>query len=404
VILRAAVRTEEVPPRTKEDAMQRKRVREMAVVLLIAALTSSLAVADDDEEYGGPQELAVAWNDWESGGGVVRPLMLRPPFEFTAPAVATGANAVLRSADGRVYAVSRTHGTITVIDADSWVVTDIFGGEAWGELEDIAVVRGGVAYVTRSGASALLRLDLTSGSVAEVLDLSFLADEDGIPDMGMMAVQSGRLFIQIRRISESGHFVAPAYLAVMDLATEQLADADPEAPGVQAIALKGTFPKMKMQRTRRNDRLYVSATGHAFDNGGIEAIDTVHLRSLGLVLAEADGFVGVDLGPFVFTGPGGGFLVYTTDITVSSHFHPFTVAGEVGEPSPIANRVEYLAPVLAFHQPSDLVFFPDGPAPRAGVLVLDGRSGDEVLKGPVRTQSTPNDFALVVGRGRFGHE
>jgi hypothetical protein len=237
--------------------------------------------------------------------------------------------------------------------------------------------------------------------MTEVLDLSFLADDDGIPDMGMMAVRAGKLFIQIRRIDEQGHFSPPAFLAVMDIATEQLVDADPQVPGVQAIALRGTYPKMKMQRARRNDRIYVSATGHPFDAGGIEEIDAVRLRSLGLVVAEADGRVGADLAPFVFVGPDRGFLVYTTDFAVSSHFHPFSLTGEVGEPSPIANRVGYLAPVLAFHRPSDVVFFPDGPPPNAGVMVLDGTTGLPLLKTPVRTQTIPNDFVFVLPSGRF---
>jgi hypothetical protein len=301
---------------------------------------------------------------------------------------------MLRSADGSVFALSRAQDTITVIDAESWTVTRTFAGEAFYALEDIAVAGQNVAYVTRGTATHLLRLDLDTGATTEVLDLSFLADTDGIPEMGMMAIQEGRLFIQIRRLDPNGYFEPPAYLAVMDLATEQLVDADPQTPGVQAIQLAGTFPKLKMQRANQRGRLYVSATGIAFDDGGLEAIDTRKLRSLGLVVAEADGQVGVDLACFAFVRSRAGYLVFTTDFAVSTHLHPFSLDGEVDPIPTIPNRVGYTASVLVYDKGSGVLFFPDGPAPNAGVLPIDGKTGRPLAE-TIPTWSIPSDLALV---------
>lgn len=382
--------------------MIRKSLLGVMVALSVVAVAAPLgAIAGEKpEDTGRAEKLAVSWNDPESGGGVVCPLSLEPPWNFVAAPLQIGADAVLRSADGHVYALSRADDTITVIDADAWVITRAFAAEQFHGIEDIAVVGGNRAYITRSTATHLLRLDLETGATTEVLDLSFLADDDGIPEMGMMAIQRGRLFIQIRRLDERGYFSPPAYLAVMDIATEQLIDADPQRPGIQAIELLGTFPKHKMQRAEREDRLYVSATGIPFDDGGLEAVDTVRLRSLGLVVAEADGQVGVDLASFVFVGPHGGFLAYTTDIAVSSHLHSFSLTGEVGEIPPISSRVGYTASVLAFDRPSNVVFYPDGPAPNAGVLPLDGTTGQPLAK-TVRTSAIPTDFVIVLKSGRF---
>ncbi len=64
--------------------------------------------------HGAVRRLAVAWNDSASGSGMVRAMSVLPPWEFQTPPIETGPDSVSRFAEGRVYVLSRSAGTVTV--------------------------------------------------------------------------------------------------------------------------------------------------------------------------------------------------------------------------------------------------------------------------------------------------
>jgi hypothetical protein len=277
----------------------------------------------------------------------------------------------------------------------------VFELGAESEPEDIAVASPTAAWITLRRATSLLRLDLRTGATAEVVDLSPFADGDGIPDLGAMIVHEGRLFVQIRRMNEDapGGLAPPGYLAVVDLVSEQLVDVDPETAGVQAIELEGTAPKSRMQIVGQTRQLFVSATGGFFDAGGIEVIDLDTLRTTGLVVREADGQTGADLGAFVMTTPERGYLVYSTDLDLSSHLKPFSLSGGV-EPGPEMHvSVGYFVPTLVHDASTGFLFVPDGAFGRQGVLVFDTATNDLLTAVPRATAGPPTDL-IGFTRGR----
>lgn len=170
------------------------------------------------------RRVAVAWDLSTNGSGAVRALSVVSPWGFETPPLQTGPQSVLRSAGGLVYVVSAAQDTVTAVDPDTWTALRVYPLANSSEPLDIAVVSHRLAYVTRRNATHLLRLDLITGASAEVVDLGVFADSDGVPDLGMMAVHQGRLFVQIRRFNDSGPgwFAPPAYLAVVDIPSEQL--------------------------------------------------------------------------------------------------------------------------------------------------------------------------------------
>lgn len=346
---------------------------------------------------GTARRLAVAWNDSINGSGVVRAMSTHSPWEFQTLPLETDPDSVLRSAGGRVYVVSRAQGTVAVVARDTWTMLQVYPLGEGSEPQDIAVVSAELAYVTRRSATHLLRLELDTGASTEVVDLSLFADGDGVPDMGMMAVHEGRLFVQIRRVnlSEPGGFVLPAYLAVVDTATEQLVDVDPATPGVQAVELQGTAPKGKMQIIPQTRRLFVSASGDFWDEGGIEMIDLDTLQSVGMAVREADGQVGADLGAFVMVSPERGYLVFSTDLLLSSHLVPFTKSGGV-EPGPELHfSLGYFAPTLVYDPETDTFFFPEGGFDGYGVHVFDAFTGTRLTPEPLATSGQPTDLVLL---------
>jgi hypothetical protein len=359
----------------------------LPVVLLALAATGAPTRAQ-------ARSLAVAWND-PGGRGAVAAMRVTAPWAFHTAPLEVGANTVLHASGAALYAVSPTDGSLTAIDVRSWTVSRVYDLGGGSDPQDVAVGSGGRAYVTRSGATHLLRLDLGSGETTEVVDLGPFADPDGIPDLGRMTVHQGRLFVQLRRLdaSEPGGFARPAALAVIDLASEQLVDADPVTPGVQPIALAGTPPRFRMQMARGTRRLFVSATGGFFDDGGVEAIDLDTLASTGLLLAEADGETGADLGAFVLVSPDRGFLTFSTDLLLSSHLVPFTFGGDVGPELHVS--LDYFAPALVHERRGRLVFAPDGSFGTTGVRVFDAVTGAPRTLTSVATAGAPTDLLLL---------
>ena len=148
---------------------------------------------------GGQPRLAVAWNESFQGPGKLQLMSAFPPWEFVGPVRDIDGNARLRFANDVIYVVNPTSGTIDVFDPDGLTLAETYGLGQTCEPRDIAVVDASVAYVTCSNGTHLLRLSLTSGVATESVDLSLFADPDGIPDLNMMILHEGRLFVQVRR-------------------------------------------------------------------------------------------------------------------------------------------------------------------------------------------------------------
>ena len=139
-----------------------------------------------------------------------------------------------------------------------------------------------------------------------------------------------------------------------------------------------------MQRVPGANRLLVSATGAFHDNGGFELIDLDALVSLGLVVREQEE-AGADAGAFTMVDAQRGWLVFSTDLLLSSHLHAFTLTGGM-DPSEADVSLDYFAPHLVYHAASNTLFWPepDGVqpfdattgAPRAGPTPLDGLPTD----------------------------
>ena len=336
--------------------------------------------------------VVVAW-DTPAIQGRVAALDTAPPYAFATPELAVGADGLVRVAFGRVYHLSRTSGALTVIDPESWTPVKSFALGAASEPRDIAVIDADTAYVSRRSARYLWRLDLASGAKVDAVDLAPLGAGDGNPAMDTMLVRAGRLYLQLA--GEPGS-PQPHAIAVIDLASETLVDADPATPGIQGIALLGTGPRFKMQRVPRSNRIMVSATGAFHDNGGFELIDLDTLVSLGLVVREQEE-AGADAGAFTMVDAQRGWLVFSTDLLLSSHLHAFTLTGGM-DPSEADMSLDYFAPHLVYHAASNTLFWPepDGVqpfdattgAPRADPTPLDGLPTDLELLAPA-TRAIP---------------
>jgi hypothetical protein len=339
--------------------------------------------------------VVIAWNDVGANAGMLGAISASAPWRAVRDPIPVGLNSVLHSAFGKLYVLSAADRTVSIVDPVAWTIEETFSLAPGDEPVDIKVTSPELAYITRRGATGLLQLNLTSGATHEVVDLGIFADSDGIPEQANMAVHEGRLFIQLQRVNfdEPAPFPLP-YVAVVDLDSGQIIDADPAREGVQAIELEGTFPKTKMQVVEQTGKLFVSATGGFFDQGGIEVIDLDSLQSEGLVIREADDFTGADLGPFLMVGPDRGFLAYSTDLLLSSHLHQFSLPGGV-DPAELAVALDYFSPAIEIDPGANSVFFPLGGSLENGLHVFNAATGARLSDQLIATSGPPTDLIVV---------
>ncbi|HZW11312.1 MAG TPA: hypothetical protein VFF69_15520 [Phycisphaerales bacterium] len=328
-----------------------------------------------------------------SGGGSLAAVELSPPWEGEAGLAECGSDAAIRQRGSLLYVLGRDPAVLRVVLPHGWrTIREWPLGTRW--AQDVAVASARRAYVTAEGQTRLLRVDPMTGAISQGPDLSVFADADGVPDLGMMTIDGERLIVQVRRLNENEPywFAAPAMLAVVDLRTEQIVDADPSRPGVQAIELAGTPPKHRMQIVGR--KLFVSATGGFHDPGGLEVVNLDTLKSEGLVVRESDGRVGADLGPFVMVSPERGYLSFSMDWVESSYLVEFSLGGGVGDQF-LIESLGYMAPTMAFDEATGLLCFPIGGWSGEGVHVLDSSTNTVLTDAPIGVGGVPRELVIV---------
>lgn len=363
------------------------------VPLVTLVLVAARATAGARSPAAGFQEhVFVVTSDFPAPAGQTAALALEAPWSASPGLEPIGGEASVRHFAGLHYVVNPDLDSVQVIDPRTFETRVEIDTGPGSRPQDVLVVRPDRAYVSRYERTHLLRVDPRTGLGSDAVDLSVLADADGLPEMSMLARHGRHLFVQLQRIDrESAAPVAPSMLAVVDLATDTLVDVDPLRAGVQAIELVGLVPSFRMQVDRAARRLYVSTpNGLLTGDGGIEEIDLVSLRTRGFVTSEFQ--LGGDLTGFVLVSSELGYVLTHTDLLLSSHLTAFSRldGSHQGEKFVTFTEVDN----LAFDRRTGQLFFPDSD----GVRVFDAASGEQLTSAPIDVGSRPTD--LVVARPR----
>ncbi|MCK4547968.1 MAG: T9SS type A sorting domain-containing protein [Candidatus Eisenbacteria sp.] len=174
---------------------------------------------------------------------------------------------------------------------------------------DIRVASSEKAYVSRFEWKTLLIVNPYTGAILDSIDLSPVADGDGIPEMDRMAIVDGKLFVTLNSINHTTWLPdGPGKVAVIDVAADTLVDTDPGAAGVQAITLELENPYTEIRFDPTRQQLIVGCLGlwSALD-GGVVAIDPFALESKGVVISETS--LGGDVSDALLTPDGKGYAV-----------------------------------------------------------------------------------------------
>jgi len=202
-----------------------------------------------------------------------------------------GSDAVVRAHDGVVYVLNRfLANNIQAFDATTLRPLFQCSTGPVTNPHDIAVVGASKAYVTAYESKQLLIVNPSpradcSDFVHSRIDLSELADGDGIPEMDQMIIVGTRLYVSLEQLDRR-NFFEPARngrIAVIDTANDRL---------IGSIELSGGNPFASTKGlTLVNGDIVIAETGRfGVNDGGIERVD--------LESGTASGFfiTGVELG------------------------------------------------------------------------------------------------------------
>jgi DNA-binding beta-propeller fold protein YncE len=268
-----------------------------AVVLLavVAAGCSSGGVEDRGTgETPPPLEGTSAFvvtTDFQTGSFAVFPVL--QPDAVARNVERIHSDAVARVHGGLVYVVNRLGGdNVQAIDpAAGYATRWQCSVENGSNPHDIAFAAPNKAYVTRYERAALLVVDPTTGPdcagfVRGTVDLSSLADADGLPEMDQAVVVGGRLFVTLQRLDRRNFFrpTDRSLIAVVDVATDTL---------VGSITLTGTNPFAEsagLALEPATGTILLTEVGEfaRVDDGGIERIDLATLTPGGFFVTESD--------------------------------------------------------------------------------------------------------------------
>lgn len=393
-----------IPPSPVGDDMLRALLsgpvpvrRHFAAVAALVIATFRILVAPFAPPSFAADHLFVVTSDFVSQGNCAT-LGLQSPWPATTNLEPLGVQAFARHYAGVHYIVSGSpDNDLRLLDPVTFELLDAIHFDSDSDAKDALPLGDGTAYVSFYNRARLLRIDLATHEVVAAVNLAAFADGDGLPEMGRMIRDGGHVFVQLKRIDRRTVPDPPAKgaLAVVDVATNTLVDADAAVPGVQPIELSWFEPAFAM--TIEGRILYVSEPGGFYDQaGGIEAVDLDELKALGLVYTEKA--VGAaQSGGFIFVSPTRGYILSHTDLLQSSHLVAFsrTTGTFLAE-----HFVTFgLTEEVAFDPVTGLVYFPDNEPSSFGVRVFDAQTGAQLTPAPIGTGLPATGVVVARGAG-----
>lgn len=375
---------------------------------LSAALTALAACGggggdtptDPPPDLSGELRAAVVTTDFTSGWLSVFPLA--DPSDVARNILRLHGDAVIRHQGDTLYVLNRLGAdNVQALDPESlstrWQCSVGNGTNP----HDIVVVAPDKAYVTLYETPRLLIVDPSTnercdGFVRGEIDLGAFADADGIPEMDQMALRGDRLYVSLQRLDRPNVFrpTDASVLAVVDVNTDELVDAEPSSPGIDPIRLSGTNPFSESQGlTPRpgDDRILVVQVGDLsiLGDGGVEFVDPATNRAEGFFVTEED--LGGNITDVVWVDERRAYAVlFAFDGTNRVvRFDPST--GELGRSLLVSD--EYLVDV-DYVPERDEVYVTDRSFSHPGIRIYSGPDDVERTAGPVDTGLPPFDIVF----------
>ncbi|HEY2385319.1 MAG TPA: hypothetical protein VGK30_00040 [Candidatus Binatia bacterium] len=313
-------------------------------------------------------------------------------------------DAVARTHGGIVYVVNRLGGdNIQAIDpAQGWTTVWQCSVGNGTNPHDILVVAPTKAYVTLYERAQLAIVDPSVGPSCDgflrgSIDLSPLADADGIPEMDQMALVGDRLYVSLERLNRRNFFqpTDASVLAVIDTTSDTLVDVDPSTAAIDGIRLAGTNPFTESQGLTvdaATGDILTSSVGSfgTIGDGGIERVDTSTNRSAGFIVTESD--LGANITDFVLLDAHQAYalLLDLNSINRLVRFDPTTRTIT----ATLLSSSEFLVDIALEPSRREL-YVTDRTLKSPGIRIFSTSDDREVAGSPVDTGLPPFDITFV---------
>lgn len=370
------------------------------------ALALTLAAAcggggGDGGDAPPPSDTGVAFvvtTDFQSGSFATLPL--DDPAALQVNRGSIGSDAVARFHDGRVYVINRfgaDNVQALVPDEDFATAYQCSVGNG-ANPQDIAFASSNKAYVTRLELPTIAIVDPTVGAdcagfLQGEIDLGFLADDDGIPELWQMAIVGDRLYVAAQRLDRNNFFepTDASYLGVIDVDSDTVVDVDPATPEIDAIRLSGTNPfgESKGLTVDGQDVLIAEAGSFGTLDGGIERVNTRTNQAEGFFVTEAD--LGGSITDFVLVDAGRAYAVLAAADFSNRlvRFDPTT-----GEVVRTLVSGDFFLPDIERDPVRDRLYAASQDLTAPGILVFAGANDAALTSAPLDTGLPP--FNLVI--------
>ena len=368
--------------------------------LLALGAALALGACEEDTVSSGPPPMSgyfafVTTTDYQTGSASV--VSADTLLHATNNVATLHSDALARTYGGLIYVLNRQ-------GADNVQILDPLAGfhtrrqftvGNGADPEDIVFQSSSRAFVSRYNEDQLWIVNPNSGQRTGLIDFSWLADADNIPEMAHMVKIGSRVFVAVQRLDRNGGVVWPpvgtSYVAVFNALTEQFIDAVPGGDK-DAIALAGTNPFGEMVYNAASGKIWVPDTGaYGVNDGGLELIDPNALTTSGIVLSEAT--LGGDITDVVPIDANRGAAIIT-----DSNFNTMLVGFDLSAPAAIDT---IYAPAGFVLQDAELsrdgrIFVSDRTAVAPGIRVFNALTHAQITTSPIDVGLPPADIEFVL--------
>jgi hypothetical protein len=366
---------------------------------MIAAFAIAALAAQDPSPSGASEFAFVTTTDYITGNSAT--VQTRAPHTVVCPLLPLHSDAVARYFHPYVYVLNRKGAdNVQILDPGSGFSTVCqFSVGAGSDPHDIVVLGPTKAYVTRYNTNTIWIVDPSRCVQTGSIDLSSLADGDGLAEVDMMCRVGGRVFVTVQRLDRNNYWVpaGTSYVAVIDAVTDALVDVNPSLPGTQPITLTGSDPYSDIQLDPYTGKLYVPCVGYwGLKDGGVEKVDPVTLQSDGFIFLEtaAQGDIidaEIDMGTKGFA------------IVMDDNFFTLLVSFDAGtgvKTQTLYDPDDYVLQDIEL-SPWKELFLADRTPTLPGIRIFDVYSNTEVTTAPLDVCLPPFDitFSLPVQTG-----
>jgi len=363
---------------------------------MVAACGGGGSGDDGGDDPGGPttgRTAVVLTSDFSSSSLATLPVA--DPTSVTIDTQTLHGDSVARAFGATVYVINRFGAdNIQALDATNGYATrwqcsvaDPDEPDASKNPQDLAVGAGGKGYVSLlSGGIAVVNLDTgadCAGFVEKEIDLSSLADADGLAEPTQMVVVDGRLYVTLQRLD---NFVPTdsSVLAIIDTATDEL-------DGSITLSAPNPFAETKgLPLEPGSGKIFVAETGSfgALD-GGIERVDPRSGTAEGHFVTEAQ--LGGDISDFAIVSSTRAYAVVSdADFNNSLvRFDPST-----GQRQATLVTSSAFLPDIEYDPSTDQLFLASQDFARPGIRVF-AADDTEVTSSPIDTGLPPFNINFV---------